>query len=198
MQRINPKHFFARGNPIPWCLLLHVWCKQDRNQAIYQRNGQFLPVLQWKNGHQFALKRNRKLGTKHSAMETCVCGSQDPFLSVRIHTKSPLAAFRVSINSSKMIGIKGSKHSPADKSPLPPACSSPPPAAAPLPSADRSHCAAVPQQLHREQRHQGTGAGACWSCGRKHKQRRKVRLKGRDQQLVTYERARNTWEAAET
>lgn len=89
--------------------------------------GSSTPVLQRKNGHQFALKRNRKLRTKHSAMETCVCGSQDPFLSVRIHMKSPLAAFRVSINSSKMIGIKGSKHSLLTKAPL---CL---PAAAPRP-----------------------------------------------------------------
>lgn len=149
--------------------------------------GSFPPVLQCKKGHQFALKRNHKLSTKHSAMETSFCGSQDPFLSVRIHMKSPLSAFRVSVNSSKMIGIKGGKHSLLTKAPL---CL-PAAAPAPLPSADRSHCAAVPQQLHREQRHQGTGAGTCWTCGRKHKQRRKVRLKGRDQQLVTYRRAGN-------
>lgn len=87
-----------------------------------------------KSGHQFALKRKRSLRMKHSAMETCLCGSRDPFLFIRIHMKSPLTAFHVSINSSKMIGIKGSKHSLLTKAALrlPPAAPRPPPSRSPL------------------------------------------------------------------
>lgn len=181
-KKLTPNIFLHKESLSPDASSCMSGASKSRIRPFIKEMGRFPPVLQRKNGHQFALKRKRKLGTKHSAMETCLCGSQDPFLSVRIHMKSPLTAFRVSINSSRMIGIKGSKHSLLTKAPL---CL---PAAAPArhcptPSTDRSHCAPVPQQLHREQRHQGTGAGACWSCGRKHPRRRKVRLKGRNQQF---------------
>lgn len=131
---------------------------------------------------------------KHSAMETCLCGSRDPFLFIRIHIKIPLAASRLSINSSEMIGIKGSKHSLLTKV-LPPTPRRLPPAA-PRPPPSRSPPLTGPfvppsqKQLRSEQRHRGAGAGACGSGGRKHEQRRRVELKGREQQPLVDERAR--------
>lgn len=70
---------------------------------------------------------------KRSATETCLCGSGVPFIFIRIHMKSPLAASCVSINSSKMIGIKGSKHSLLTKANprFPPAAPCPPPSLSP-------------------------------------------------------------------